>query len=78
MFPCRAASDIWIADASNPLVDLAGLLLVAGLLVHQIRRRRVSIRRLWLIPVALLAVTGWSLSVIHPSRSSGGSCWYWR
>jgi hypothetical protein len=56
---------MWIADPSNPVVDLAGLLLVAGLLVLQTRRRRILIRRLWLIPVVLVAVTGWNL-VRHP------------
>jgi len=65
---------MWIADASNPVVDLVGVLLVAGLLVLQIRRRRVSIRRLWLTPAVLVAVTAWSLFQHAPEQITG---WVW-
>jgi hypothetical protein len=65
---------MWIADPSNPLVDLAGLLLVAGLLLLQLRRRRVSIRRLWLTPAVLVAVTAWSLFQHAPAQVTG---WVW-
>ncbi len=65
---------MWVADPSNPLVDLVGALLVAGLLVLQIRRRRVSIRRIWLTPVVLLAVTAWSLFSHPPAQTTG---WLW-
>jgi hypothetical protein len=46
-----------VADVANPLVDVVGLLLVGVLLVLQMRKRRVSIRRLWLIPVVVVVLT---------------------
>jgi hypothetical protein len=47
-----------VADLANPLVDVVGLLLVGVLLVLQMRQRRVSVRRLWLIPLLVVVLTG--------------------
>jgi hypothetical protein len=63
-----------IADLTNPLVAAAGVLLVAGLLVLQIRRRRLSIRGLWVTPAVLLGLTAWTLTANPPRESSG---WLW-
>ncbi len=63
-----------IADLTNPLVALAGVLLVASLLVLQIRRRRLSIRGLWLTPAVLVGLTAWTVIANPPPQSSG---WLW-
>jgi membrane protein CcdC involved in cytochrome C biogenesis len=63
-----------VADLSNPFVAVAGVLLVAGLLVLQLRRRRVSIRGLWVPPAVLIAMTAWTLIANPPAQSSG---WLW-
>jgi hypothetical protein len=63
-----------IADLSNPLVDLAGLLLIGVLLLGQIRTRRVSVRRLWLIPLLIIILTGIVIAANPPSDVSG---WGW-
>ena len=46
-----------VADLSNPLVDVFGLLLIGGLMVLQMRKRRVCVRRLWLIPALVIVLT---------------------
>jgi membrane protein CcdC involved in cytochrome C biogenesis len=63
-----------IADLTNPLVAAAGVLLVAGLLLLQIRSRRLSIRGLWLTPAALVGLTAWNVIANPPRQSSG---WLW-
>ncbi len=65
---------MWIADPSNPLIAVAGMLLVAGLLSLQFRRQRVSIRRLWVTPTVLVALTAWTLIQNPPPQASG---WLW-
>jgi len=62
------------ADLTNPLVAAAGVLLVAGLLVLQIRRRRLSIRGLWLMPAVLTGLTAWGLIANPPPPGWG---WVW-
>ncbi len=61
-----------VLDLSNPLLDLAGLLLIGVLLAQQLRRRQVSIKRLWVVPVL---ITG--LSLFHLARNvpEGWSVW---
>jgi hypothetical protein len=49
--------DLRVADVANPVVDVFGLLLVGLLLVLQMRTRRVSVRRLWLIPVLVVVLS---------------------
>jgi len=63
-----------LADLTNPLVAAGGVLLVAGLLLLQIRRRRLSIRGLWVTPVVLMGLTAWSLIANPPPQSWG---WLW-
>jgi membrane protein CcdC involved in cytochrome C biogenesis len=65
---------MWIADLTNPFIVLAGGLFVVGLLGLQMRRRRVSIRGLWVTPVVLVALTVWTLIANPPDQSSG---WLW-
>jgi hypothetical protein len=61
-----------VADLTNPLIDIGGLLLIGALLALQLRRRQVSIKRLWVVPVV---ITG--LSVFHLARNApeGWSVW---
>ncbi|MBV9170699.1 MAG: DUF1453 family protein [Chloroflexi bacterium] len=61
-----------IADLSNPLIDAAGLLLVGVLLLMQMRQRRVSVRRLWLVPLVLVLLTAVTLV-----RSTPGDLGAW-
>jgi len=63
-----------LANLTNPLVAAAGVLLVAGLLVLQIRRRRLAIRGLWVTPAVLVGLTTWTLIANPPPQSSG---WAW-
>jgi Protein of unknown function (DUF1453) len=63
-----------IADLSNPLVDLAGLLFIGVLLLGQIRTRRVAVRRLWLIPLIVIILTGVVVALKPPADLSG---WGW-
>ncbi|MBV9357978.1 MAG: DUF1453 family protein [Chloroflexi bacterium] len=53
-----------VLDLTNPLIDLGGLLLIGVLLALQLRRRKVSIKRLWVVPVV---ITG--LSLFHLARN---------
>ncbi|MBV9582545.1 MAG: DUF1453 family protein [Chloroflexi bacterium] len=63
-----------IADLSNPLIDAGGLLFIGILLLGQLRARRVSVRRLWLIPVLLVVLTGFVIVENPPQDLSG---WGW-
>ena len=49
-----------VLDLTNPLIAVAGLVLVAILLRLQLRQRQISIKRLWVVP-ALIAV----LTTVH-------------
>jgi hypothetical protein len=46
-----------VADLTNPLIDIGGLLLIGALLAFQLRKRRVSIKRLWLVPAVIVALS---------------------
>ena len=61
-----------VADLTNPLIDLGGLLLIGVLLALQIRKRQVSVRRLWVVPVV---VTALSLLQLARSTPEGWTIW---
>jgi hypothetical protein len=63
-----------VADVANPLVDVFGVVLVGTLLVLQMRTRRVSVRRLWLIPALVVVLTVLTLGRNPPSDLLG---WAW-
>jgi hypothetical protein len=63
-----------IADPSNPLIDLAGLLFIGVLFLGQLRTRRVAVRRLWLIPLLIVILTGVVVASNPPRELSG---WGW-
>ena len=63
-----------IADLSNPLIDIAGLMLIGILLLGQVRARRVNVRRLWLVPLLIIILTGLVIAENPPRDLSG---WGW-
>jgi Protein of unknown function (DUF1453) len=63
------------AELSTPLFDIGGLLLIAVLLLGQIRTRRVSVRRLWLIPLVIIVLTV-VVVASNPPRDLSGWAWF--
>ncbi|HEY1295805.1 MAG TPA: hypothetical protein VGJ60_22235 [Chloroflexota bacterium] len=62
-----------IITLSEPLLVAAALLLVSGLLVLQLRTRRLNVRIMWLVLAVLAGLTALVLSLNPPD----GSSWLW-